>query len=780
MSRPCSWRRLLSCILLGALSCVLSTGLGLAQEPRCTNNSDPPACRAILAVLRLNGTLTDALGDVAVILYEDDETIYAARADLVALHLRDGETIAFSKHGRQYIALRSRPGLTYQHSSETQELNLKVLPEAFAGSSIDLNNPTQSASPVSSSIGAFLNYDVFVQSASRSSFGALGEIGQYSKAGFASTRFARGLYGAGLVRLESTFIHDFPNRRESLRIGDSLTNPGGWGRTLYFGGVQWGTDSTTQPSLVTFPQSTIRGEAVLPSVAELYVNQSLRWSQQVPAGPFEIRNPPLPSGPGQFTLVVRDVLGRDTSMSASYFASPRLLKPGLAEYSISAGLGRNSLGSRSFAYGRGIATGSYRRGLSNRFTAEVRSEFTSSLRATGVSLIAMVFPHVLVSANLVKSQSVRQGGLLKGGTIEFQTRRLTAGAQVNFADSGFRQLGLDRTILPQRKQMAGSMGFNMFRRDRVSLAYYRQEGTQPIRYASTSYSVTLTRRLNWNITANRSLDQRRELIVFSGLTFQLSDTANVSHSVLRNNQGTEAQVAVQKNLPLGEGSGYRVSGASGPNARADGTYTLRTATTEIQLQGTSIRGNTGLRAEVQGAIAFMRGGPFFTRRIDDGFAVVKVGNYSDIPVFFDHQEIARTNSKGLALVPRLLSYQDNLLSIDPERLPLNVALGHMETRVRPSRRSGVRLDFSVKEEQSVYLRVVDTNGVPIASQTRVIVEGLDLETTIGPNGILYLDDIKVPRIQLLVKSAGGACKVEWKREPNWKPGILEGPYECAP
>ncbi len=779
MSHLCGWREFRRCVAREILPCIFVAGSGFAQSLPCSTAQNTPSCRALLVVVRVNGTLTEPFSDNALIAYEDADGLYLSHADLETLRIRTPGRIQFSAAGKPYLALRSVAGLEYMLSGSGQELDLKVQPSAFAGLAVDVYRDGRSPAPVSRGSGAFVNYDVFVQRSSRTAFGALAELATFSPLGLASSRFVRAIDGAGPVRLDSSFVHDFPSRRESLRIGDAVTPPGAWGRSLYFGGIQWGTDAVTQPSFVTFPQAAIHGEAVMPSVAELYVNQSLRWSQQVPAGPFEIRNPPLASGPGQFTLVVRDALGRDSTITSSYFASPRLLRRGLAEYSFSAGLVRNQLGVRNFAYGRGITTGYYRRGLTNRVTAEARAEVAKQLRTVGVSLIALVLPHVVATATAVQSQTPGQSGLLKGAGIEFQTRRFTAGGQFSGADAQFRQLGLDRMLLPPRQQLGANAGINLFRRDHLSAAYYRQQGPQPIHYALATYSLSLTNQLSLSLTGNRSLDRRREWIVFAGVNYQFPDRTNLNHSFLRNGNGQEAQIAVQRNLPLGKGSGYRVVAASGPNARVDATYTQRTEANEFQLQGTTVNGATGVRAAMRGAFALMRDGGFFTRQIDDGFAVVKVGSYSAIPVFFDNQEIAQTNSKGVALVPRLLSYQENLLSIDPERLPMNVSLGTTSARVKPARRAGVALSFPVQVEQSVFLRLVDASGNPIPAQARVEVEALKLDTTVGANGLVYFQDVKAPSMRIRVALPDGDCHAEWKRTEAWRPGVLEGPFVCA-
>jgi len=53
-----------------------------------------------------------------------------------------------------------------------------------------------------------------------------------------------------------------------------------------FGGVQFGTNFSTQPMLVTTPLLAAHGEAVVPSTVDVFVNGRPVASESVPPGPF--------------------------------------------------------------------------------------------------------------------------------------------------------------------------------------------------------------------------------------------------------------------------------------------------------------------------------------------------------------------------------------------------------------------------------------------------------------------------------------------------------------
>src|SRR3546814_4269067 len=96
----------------------------------------------------------------------------------------------------------------------------------------------------------------------------------------------------------------------SLRLGDSITRSGIGGAPLRFGGIQFGRRFETQPEFITLPLATVEGSAAVPSVVDVYIDNSLRARRDIPAGPFDVTELPLTTGSGEVRLVVRDEIGR--------------------------------------------------------------------------------------------------------------------------------------------------------------------------------------------------------------------------------------------------------------------------------------------------------------------------------------------------------------------------------------------------------------------------------------------------------------------------------------
>ena len=126
------------------------------------------------------------------------------------------------------------------------------------------------------------------------------------------------------------------------------------------------------------------GEAALPSTVDLYVDNALRMSREVPSGPFSIQDLPVTTGQGDARLVVRDILGREQVITQPFYATPRLLRQGLHDYSYELGFVRRNFGTDSNNYGRALAVGSHRLGITEQFTGEIHGELLGHQQTLGL------------------------------------------------------------------------------------------------------------------------------------------------------------------------------------------------------------------------------------------------------------------------------------------------------------------------------------------------------------------------------------------------------------
>lgn len=188
----------------------------------------------------------------------------------------------------------------------------------------------------------------------------------------------------------------------------------------------------------------------------------------------------------------------------------------------------------------------------------------------------------------------------------------------------------------------------------------------------------------------------------------------------------------------------------------------------IQAQGAAgrleVRHATVGRAEaatgvsVMGAIVAIDGRLHATRPVDDAFGVVKVADVAGVRTYMSHQYVGQTNARGEVVVPNLVSYYGNRLSIDPSDVPLDRAIGADERVVAPAQRGGAVVRFEALRLRPVTGRVVviarGRTIVPAFGDVELVVAGRRLSSPIGVRGEFFVDDLGAGWQRMFVRYEG--------------------------
>ena len=81
----------------------------------------------------------------------------------------------------------------------------------------------------------------------------------------------------------------------------------------------------------------------------------------------------------------------------------------------------------------------------------------------------------------------------------------------------------------------------------------------------------------------------------------------------------------------------------------------------------------------------------------------------------------------LALVPGLLPYQKNILTVNPDQLPFDINIGGVTEGVVPYARSGVMVNFPARRSRNALVILHQADGTPVPPGAR-IKSGSDNET----------------------------------------------------
>ena len=585
------------------------------------------------------------------------------------------------------------------------------------------------------------------------------------------------------VRLGTTWTSDFPAQLTTLRIGDATNVPGAWGRAVQFGGVQYGTNFATQPGYITFPSLAANGQAALPSTVDVFVNNALVAQRPVPPGPFSITNIPTVNGSGNVQLVVRDLFGREQVISQPFYASVNLLKEGLNDYSFETGFERQNFGVASSDYGPGFASATFSRGLTDQLTGQVHAELMPGLADGGVAANYLINEIGVASASAaVSGGGGNGGGALAGVGFQRQTGQFSLNAQAQWTSTAFREIGATTQAPLPLRQLSGSLGYQLDRFGSANVTYVAQDfRNQPsIHVLSLGYSVGLGRWAFMSLTAAKTYGATGGIAFGATVSIPLDDhtLAGVSYNGTRSStQGNSSatSLTLQRNLPLGEGYGYRIVGQTNGDVQASGTWQNNVGT--YTLNAARFQGATAGQVNVVGGIGVVGDHPFLSRQITDSFGVVRVADYPNITVLQDNQPVGRTDADGYAVLPLLRAYDVNRVSIDEHDLPLDAQVDKL--KVEPSRhyRSGLLFDFPVRRSHGATLHIRLDDGGPMPSGGIVQIVGRDEDFPVALNGEAYVTGLEQQN-RLRATWKGTSCEFDAAFPPTTEPLPDLGAFVC--
>ncbi|QPF72641.1 fimbrial biogenesis outer membrane usher protein [Roseateles sp. DAIF2] len=676
-------------------------------------------------------------------------------------------------------------GFSWQIEEATQTLLIELPASAFRAQSLALEAAAQRPT-LPARLGLLANYDLQWQrrlsgpaGSGAGTLDGLLELGALTRRGDLNQLM---LYrdGGRLLRLETRWTLDRPQNMTRLRIGDTVGQPGAWGRALRLGGVQWGTDFALRPGFLSFPLPTLRGETALPSTLDVYVNNSQRLQGRLQAGAFDISDLPLITGQGEIRTVVRDLLGREQVIVQPYYVSPALLKPGLRAWSLELGRLREDYGTHSNRYGAALLSATERRGISESFTRELRAELQRSQQTLGATGI-WLWPR-LGTANgslaLSRSQQRGRGWLLAAG-LDRQARDWSGSLQFQRVSAGFAQAGDMRSpdaitgAPPSRREdarwnLSAAVGTS-WAGHALGLSYVRQDDrllAQPTKLLSLNWGRDLGGWGYLSLVALRDLAGNGATTIALAWNHALGERSSAGIALTRNRAPPESggdsqqlQVQVQQNPPLGRGLGYQLLAESGQQRRQ---------MVQSYWQGERFVFNGGVarlgrqteaRAGLSGGLAWMDGSVYTSRRIDGGFVVVQVADYPGIGVLHDNHEVARTDARGRAFIGGLRGYQSNRVAINATDLPYDAELEILELRLIPAARSAALIEFPVTRSRSASFRLVDATGAPLPPGSELQVQGQSRLFVVGLDGRAFVGGLAPGANRVRARWPEGQCSV---------------------
>jgi outer membrane usher protein len=758
---------------------ILATWLGTAAAARAQATGD---FEELVLQVSFNEHVTD---DAMMVLRDGQGGFWIDASDLERLRLRAPAAATRAHLGQNYFPLSGFQQAQLRYEAPQARLHVRLSPESFQP--LRVSAPEREfQGPQTAATGMFLNYRLHGQHVSSGvSGGSFTEMGLFSRLGvLTSTTVSR--HGGGqsrLKRLETSLRHDFTQRMQTLTLGDAISDPGSFGSALRFAGVQLEKNFDIRPELITAPLLTAGGTALVPSAVDVFVNDRRVLSEQVQPGPFVIDNLPAVTGAGDLRVVVRDAAGQEQVLVQQFYSSPQLLARGLSQYSASLGAVRRDYAFESFGYGRLAGAGTLRRGLNDRVTIEGHGEFLSGdAWGLGSQLAARLGNLGIANVTLAGGGGGGDSGVLMGAGFERQSRQGSAGVHVSLASDGFRRVGESSDPAARQKLRAGlQVGWQFGKFGGTTLALVRQSMQDGTAFSNLSLMHGMRAGSDGyvNLSLNRSVSGRSSTSAFLVFTrsFNGKRTLSVGAEGGSGAAGPREQLraTVTQSTPVGEGYGWRVGAAR------DGSYDLwgqkRFTAAEVDLQATRNFGQDGQMGQLRGGFSWLGDKVRPARAVNGSFAVVELGGIANVPVYLENRLVAHTDATGRAVLPNLLSYHANRVSIEPEDLPLNASIGASSMLVRPAYRSGVVVKFPVARISPAVFRLFLDGGAAVPVGATVRLNGGQFQ--VAMDGYTYVTTLD-HGVGGIAEWPGGRCSFRVEPPPADDPLPDMGSIECRP
>ncbi|MFP2237260.1 fimbria/pilus outer membrane usher protein [Pseudescherichia vulneris] len=583
--------------------------------------------------------------------------------------------------------------------------------------------------------------------------------------------------------------------KSQLTLGESLA-PSDVFDSVPFRGAQLASDDEMLPESQRGYAPVVRGIARSNS-AQVIIRQNgyVIYQTTVPAGAFEITDMYPTGGSGDLYVTVKEADGSEQSMVVPFASLPVLQREGRLRFSVTGGQYRaydNSVEKTPFAQGTAIY------GVGKGLTLYTGAQAAEHYRSVAAGLGQNLGTFGAISADLTQSwgspkdEETRQGqswrvryskSLAETGThlaiagYRYSTAGFYTLSDVleTYSDNPYR-LRNDRKRNRAELTLSQDLGDNRgyLSVGAVSEDYWgdnRKTSSWNLGYNNSwsGISYSLNYAMNRNTTSSGAGENSsgktydRDDVISLNLSIPLDRwlsktyaSYNVSNSRDRgtvNTVGLNGTALEDNKLNWNVTQGYASNG-QGSSGYASANY--RGTYGEVNGGYSYSQGQRNLNYGLQGAIVAHADGITAGQTMGETFGLVKVPDAAGIGI--DNQTGVSTDYRGYALVPNLMPYRRNDVTLSTETLAENVDLKQTSRSVVPTRGAIVRAEYRAQIGQRVLMNLTRADGKVVPFGATVVNEAdPDAGSSIvGDGGQVYLAGLQ----------SKGTLHVQWGSEAD--------------
>jgi len=667
------------------------------------------------------------------------------------------------------------PEVTFHINMQEATLHVTADPTLLEKHVISLGYRRPADIVHSSENSAFLNYSINYSMQEKFSFRSVNipvEIGIRASDNLLYSNF---IYTGTnseetLARLMTNVIRDDLVDVRRYTVGDFFAFSGILGGSSLLGGLSITRNFSLNPYLLRYQGLDVSGLLQTPSEVDLYVNNVSIRKEKLPPGEFEFADIYGQTGAGDAVLVIRDAFGREETIITPFYLSSKLLKPGLHDYAYNFGFKRLDFGTKSFNYKGPTFMGYHRYGFSHNFTGGLSGELDSDIMNVGTAATFVPAGAGEIDAALAVSHGFGKFGYGASLGYTYAGRVLSGNVSFRYFSRDYTNVSLENSEIRPKFAVRTGIGFHSRLVGSLSLSarIFSNYAEDNIKRLTVFYSRSLGNNVSISVSASRTDDIRTTYDVFAGLIFIIGRDHFGTLSMQSQDSRTALSAGIEKNQPRGTGLSYRFLAETGE----DNAWKPR-GLSYIQYRGPYGIYSAGFRRtsgsnlydlSLSGGVTLVKGSLYPSRPVTDSFGLVRVGDLKGVKVLYSNEEVAVTNVRGEAIVPSLLSYNDNKLSIEPADIPVNYEITELDKYVSPPYRSGSLLTFGVRKIQAFEGRLsLLRKGTKISAESAVfeiMANGKVVEAVIGKGGEFYIENLKPGRFPARITTRDEECMFE--------------------
>lgn len=521
----------------------------------------------------------------------------------------------------------------------------------------------------------------------------------------------------------------------------------------------------------------IRGVARTNARVVIRQRGNIIYSTTVAPGSFAITDLNNGQMGADLEVTVEESDGTKQQFIVPYTSLPNMIRPGTWRYSLSAGHYRDD----SLTYEPLVAQGSLQYGFDRLTLSDLivtgegyQSMALSSAFNLGtlgsISLDWAVERHQKISENVANSQQDDSGQAKTVGDSGRALRLLYArrfdGTDTSLQVMGFHfqtrdfmdfpeyagwRWGSDDTDFQRKNEYQATInqgmgdfgnGYLTLKRDN----YYDSSATDTsltLGYSFTIRSVNIG--VSYSYQADSSADSNnaadRQLSLNFSVPLNLGEkrTQNVSFTNNSSNHSGNSQMATVSGTEMESALNYSLSAQRDSNGYSpSASLAYRNSIANMNASASTGRNSQQYSAGISGGVVAYKNGLILSQQLGDTIAIIETPGAKNISI--EGQPGVSTNRWGRAVVPSIMPYRDNSLSLDTRHAADNVELIDSGNNVIPTHGAVVvrRFQTKVGRRAIVMLSLPDGKPAPFGA---TVWQGKEQVGMVADNGLLYLNGI---------------------------------------